>query len=115
MVVGTLTMSFDWNVEDMTAKKFKQSCQYDILKIGILIDNTTQALLDLSTDPQSNGIEIQFLSASGNSDEEDKVSGYVWISQIRSGPPEQLILNPGYASTILICKDILQEYPQLSS
>jgi hypothetical protein len=51
-------MSCDWKVEDVTPKKFKQSCQYHIL----IIDETTIVLQDSLADPQSNGIENKFLS-----------------------------------------------------
>jgi hypothetical protein len=57
MVMGMLTMSCDWNVEDVTAKHFKQSCQAHEL----IIDETTIVHLESLTDP-SNGIEIKFLS-----------------------------------------------------
>jgi hypothetical protein len=43
---------------DVTAKTFKQSCQFHILTI----DENTIILLDSLADPHSNGIEIKFLS-----------------------------------------------------
>jgi hypothetical protein len=50
-------MSCDWNVEDVTAKKFKQSCQ---LKFRILIsDETTIVLLD-SLIPKAMGLNLNF-------------------------------------------------------
>jgi hypothetical protein len=57
MVIGTQITSCDWNVVDVTAKTFKQSCQFDMF----IIDETTKVLLDLLADPYSNGIEIKFL------------------------------------------------------
>ncbi len=56
--MGTLTMNWDWNVEDVTAKTFKQSCLFHIL----IIDETTIVLLDSLADPHSNRIKIKFLS-----------------------------------------------------
>ncbi len=56
MEVGTLTMNWDWNVADVTAKMYKQSCQFHIL----IIDETTTVLLDSLANPHSKGIEIKF-------------------------------------------------------
>jgi hypothetical protein len=42
----------------VTAKTFKQSCQFHIL----IIDETTIVPLDSLADPHSNMIEIKFLS-----------------------------------------------------
>ncbi len=57
--MGTLIMSWDWNVADFTAKTFKQSCQFHIL----VIDETTIiVLLDSLADSHSNRIEIKCLS-----------------------------------------------------
>ena len=50
-----LTMSWDWNVADVTAKTFKQSCQFHIL---IIDENTIYSLAG----SHSNRIEIEFLS-----------------------------------------------------
>jgi hypothetical protein len=48
-------MSCDWNVEDVTAKLFKQFCQSHVF----IIDETTIVHLELLADP-STGIEIKF-------------------------------------------------------
>jgi hypothetical protein len=56
MVIGT--QSSDWNVNDMTAEKFKQSCQFQRL----INDGTTIVDLDSLADPQSNWFEIELLS-----------------------------------------------------
>ena len=58
MGMGTLTMNRDWNVADVPAKTYKQSCPFHIL----IIDETTTVLLDSLATPHSNGIEIKFLS-----------------------------------------------------
>jgi hypothetical protein len=58
MVIGMFTMSCDWNVEDVTGKKIEQFCQFHIL----IMDETKIVLLDSLADPQSNEIEIQYLS-----------------------------------------------------
>jgi hypothetical protein len=51
-------MSCDWNVEDVTAKKFKQSCQFHIS----IIDRTTTVHLDSLVDLCSNEIKNKALS-----------------------------------------------------
>ncbi len=58
MEMGTLTMSWDWNVADVTAKTFKQSCLFHIL----IIDEATIVLLDSLTGSHRNRLEIKFLS-----------------------------------------------------
>ncbi len=58
MVMGTSTLSSDKNIEDITAKNFKQSCQSHVS----IIDETNIVLLELLADSHSNGIEIKFLS-----------------------------------------------------
>ncbi len=58
MEMGTLTMSWDWNVVDVTAKAFKQSSLFHIL----IIDETFVVVLDSLAYPHSNRIKINFLS-----------------------------------------------------
>jgi hypothetical protein len=48
-------LNCDWNVMDVTAKKFNQFCEFHIFIIG----ETTIVLLDLFADPHSNRIEIK--------------------------------------------------------
>jgi hypothetical protein len=57
MVIGTsqLVMSCDWNVEDATAKNFKQSCQFHIL----IIHETTIVLLDSLADSHTTAMGIK--------------------------------------------------------
>jgi hypothetical protein len=55
MVIGTLTMSCDWNVEDVTAKTFKQSCKFHIS----IIHETTRDLLDSLADPHTTAMGLK--------------------------------------------------------